>query len=137
MDASRFSDRSPGQIVEITTTRGKDWAFVPNDLPVSWQFDGSLWPLLADAKEALGTLNGIGQTLPDPQLLLRPLQNREALASTKIEGTYVTPEQLLLYQLDPTEPTKTTDQKSEWQEAFNYGRAIETMRFINARGIRV
>jgi Fic family protein len=125
MDKRRFSEASPGRLVEITTPQGKDWAFIPDELPPKWDFDPTLWTLLVEAKEALGTLNGIGQTLPDPQLLLRPLQNREALTSSKIEGTYVTPEQLLLYELNPKEPTKTSSRAADWLEVHNYGVALK------------
>lgn len=125
MDATKFGPNSAGRLVQIDTPRGKDWAFIPNALPSTWEFDPALWPLLAEAKEALGTLNGIGQTLPDPQLLLRPLQNREAITSSNIEGTYVTPEQLLLFELNPTEPSKPNDRSEDWLEVFNYNRALE------------
>jgi len=93
-------------------------------MPPLWEFETDLWALLADAREALGTLNGIGQTLPDPELLLRPLQSRESISSSSIEGTYVTPEQLLLFEIDPTEPTSANDKRADWMEVFNYSRAL-------------
>lgn len=80
--------------------------------------------MLADAREALGTLNGIGQILPDPQLLVRPLQSREAIASSSIEGTVVSPQQLLLYELDPQEPRNASEKSADWQEVANYGDAL-------------
>ena len=43
--------------------------------------------LLADAEAALGTLSGVGQLVPNPHLLIRPYLLREALSSTRIEGT--------------------------------------------------
>jgi len=124
MDKSRFTTNSPGKVVEITTAVGKDWAFIPDDLPAKWQFDPKLWPLLVEAREALGTLNGIGQTLTDPRLLLRPLQNREAITSSSIEGTDVTAEQLLLFELNPTESKKPQDRIADWIEVHNYGKAL-------------
>jgi len=124
MDRSRFTDKMTGQLVPIEQPK-KDFAFIPSAMPAQWSFDGRLWPLLVEAKEALGTLNGIGQTLADPQLLLRPLQNKEAIASSNIEGTFVTPEQLLLYELDPKEPRSANDRAADWREVFNYGRALQ------------
>lgn len=111
--------------MRITAPR-TDWAFLPAPLPSSWEFEASLWPLLVEAKEALGTLNGIGQTLPDPQLLLRPLQSREAIASSSIEGTFVTPQELLAYELQPTEPNTASEKRADWQEVHNYQLALET-----------
>lgn len=126
MDQSQFTALSPGTLVPIQIpARGRDWAFVPHELPPNWEFSAKLWPLVASAKEMLGTLNGIGQLLPDPQLLLRPLQNREAIASSSIEGTYVTPEQLLLFELDPQEVQLSDTEGADRQEVYNYGQALQ------------
>jgi Fic family protein len=123
MDSVRFTENATGKLVRITEPT-KDWAFVADEIPPRWQFSQRLWPLLADAKEALGTLNGIGQTLSDAQLLLLPLQNREAITSSSIEGTYVTPKQLLLYGLNPREPKSASDKVADWREVYNYGQAL-------------
>ena len=125
MDRKHFSDNSPGGIVQATNAAGqKDWAFVPRKMPPAWDFDPGLWLLVTEARDALGTLNGIGRTLPNPQLLLRPLQQREALASSSIEGTYVTPEQLVMYELDPKDPKSGDEQAADWREVFNYTKAL-------------
>ena len=42
---------------------------------------------IADAEAALGRLAGVGRILPHPHLLVRPYLRREAVASTRIEGT--------------------------------------------------
>jgi Fic family protein len=55
---------------------------------------------LAEAKQEIGLLEGIGRSLPNSEILLRPLQNREAIRSSSLEGTYATPEQLLLLEPD-------------------------------------
>lgn len=123
MDASKFLTSAPGELRRIQVPH-KDHAFIPHPLPAKWTFESRLWPLLVSAKEALGTLNGIGQTLPDQSLLLHPLQNREAIASSSIEGTFVTPEQLLLYELDPREPKSADEQAADWREVHNYGLAL-------------
>jgi len=122
MDINRFTSPA-GQLIPIEQLEKKDWAFIPSQMPPDWEFPVRLWPLLADAKEALGRLDGIGRTLPDPELLLTPLRNREALTSSRLEGTYVTPQQLLLYGLDPRQPS--SEAASEWREVFNYSRALQ------------
>ncbi len=115
MDASRFAENAPGKLVRIDQPK-KDWCFVPDEFPPKWEFPSALWPLLSEAKEHLGTLNGIGQTLLNPELLLRPLQNREAISSSSIEGTFVTPQELLLFELDPREPRPGDEKKADWLE---------------------
>ena len=124
MNRQDFWSDAPGRLIPVQTPRGGDWSFLPFDLPPNWVFDASLWPLLVQAKEALGTLNGIGQTLGDPRLLLSPLQNREAITSSIIEGTYVTPEQLLLFDLDPDEETDSAEHRADRVEVANYGRSL-------------
>lgn len=42
---------------------------------------------LADAESALGRLAGAARLLPDPHILVNPYLRREAVASTRIEGT--------------------------------------------------
>ena len=125
MERDRFTANSPGRLAETVTTTGKDWSFIPNQLPSDWAFDPNLWPLLVEAHKALGTLNGIGQTLADPRLLLRPLQNQEAISSSSIEGTYVTAEQLLLYELNPIETNKSNALAADWMEVLNYSKALQ------------
>jgi len=124
MDAKRFTDARTGDLVRAKTP-APDWAFVPWPLPPKgWSFPTHLYPLLVTAREALGTLNGIGSTLKNPNLLLHPLEDREALTSSSIEGTYATPEELLLYAQSPREPQSEHDPANTWREVFNYRRAV-------------
>ncbi len=62
-------------------------AFFPAPLPRRIELPTTTIRLLADAEAALGTLSGVGQLLPNPYLLIRPYLLREALSSTRIEGT--------------------------------------------------
>ncbi|MBI3464077.1 MAG: hypothetical protein HY000_13625 [Planctomycetes bacterium] len=57
-------------------------------LPPDWEFPIRLWPLLAEAKQQVGILEGLGRNLPNPAILLRPLADREAIRSSSLEGTY-------------------------------------------------
>jgi Fic family protein len=62
-------------------------AYFPAPLPRRFELPPALVPLLAETEAALGRLAGVGQLLPNPHLLIRPYLLREAVASTKIEGT--------------------------------------------------
>jgi Fic family protein len=123
MDASKFTDNKTGELVRVNIPE-EDWAFVPAHLPPDWEFPIELWPLLSKAKENIARLDGIGRTLPNPELLLRPLQSREALRSSSLEGTYASPQQLLLFQLQPREPKSEKDPANAWLEVSNYSRAL-------------
>lgn len=122
MDRSKFASLATGRLVGVTIA-GQDWAFIPQRLPRTWQIPLSLWPLLASAREELARLDGIGRTLPHPELLLRPLQRREAIRSSSLEGTYASAEELLLFELDP-EPSAPSDRMNDWLEVSNYATAI-------------
>lgn len=62
-------------------------AFFPRPIPRELPISASNLLRLADAEAALGRLAGAGRLLPHPQLLVRPYLRREAVASTRIEGT--------------------------------------------------
>jgi len=123
MDRSSFTKQAPGHLVKIDLPK-PDWAFVPNPLISEWDLPPRLWPLLVETREAIGRLDGVGRHMPNHELLLRPLLQREALRSSSMEGTFATPKQLLLYQADPTEATSKDDKKIPWREVFNYSSAL-------------
>ncbi len=124
MDISKFQTDSPGRLTKIETSWGSDHAFIPNPLPPHWNFPNDLWPLLAEAKQQLGILEGLGRNLPNPAILLRPLSDREAIRSSSLEGTYATPKELLLFELQPRESTSEHDKTNDQIEVFNYRRAL-------------
>lgn len=125
MDTSKFEGQIPGELIPIKTQQGRDHAFAPDPLPPKWEFPNHLWPKLSEAKSAISKLDGIGSTLPDPSLLITPLQKREALASSRLEGTYATAEELLLFEIDPQESKSQHDQANAWTEVHNYASALK------------
>jgi Fic family protein len=62
-------------------------AFVPAALPREFDLGLDVVRALSAADSALGRLAGAGRLLPNPQLLLTSYRIREALASSRIEGT--------------------------------------------------
>lgn len=124
MDKNLFTEKSTGKLIKINIQNEYDWAFVPELLPVNWEISEKIWPLLVQAREELARLDGIGRHMPKYDLLLKPLQQREALKSSSLEGTYATPEQLLLFEIDPKEPKTRSDKTNDWKEVFNYSNAI-------------
>ena len=79
---------------------------------------------LVEAKEKLMLLEGLGRNLHDPGILFQPLQGSEAIQSSALEGTYATPRELLLFELDPKQPTEQDDPVNAWKEVFNYQLAL-------------
>lgn len=72
--------------------------FVPNQVPPTISYDNELILLLSNADHKLGQLKGIGQLLPDPEILIRPYLRREAVLSSKIEGTQASIADLLQFE---------------------------------------
>jgi len=70
-------------------------AFVPDPLPPVIIWTPSLVSALSDADRAVGNLAGEGRRLPNPHLLIRPFVKREAVLSSRIEGTQATLGELL------------------------------------------
>src|SRR6266705_4813117 len=70
-------------------------AFVPNPLPPKLAWSPELVAATIDAGHVLGRLAGQGGKLPNPHLLIRPFIRREAVLSSRIEGTQSTLGELL------------------------------------------
>lgn len=128
MDVSAFGPKSPGKLVPVSGVRDVTHAFSPDPLPPDWTLPAGLWPLLTEARVALADLNGVGRYLPNPDLLLRPLQNREAQKSSRLEGTYTEPEEQMLFELEPELPRDVADPRNARREVSNYARALRLRR---------
>jgi hypothetical protein len=97
-------------------------AFVPAPLnpPPDLAFDGPLIGELAAASDAVGRLDGVAQTLPDPDLFVAMYVRREAVLSSQIEGTQSTLNDVLVFELDPGR----LDLPGDVEEVVNYVRAM-------------
>ena len=86
MDPNRFVAPEFGAAVRTPGPQGYV-AYRPQPLSRSPELRTDTVLLLSDADRALGRLAGAGRLLPNPHLLLQPYIAREALASSRIEGT--------------------------------------------------
>jgi Fic family protein len=115
-----FTGEAPGQLILESGTGGEFHAFIPNPLPPRLELGMGTVNLLAEATLALGELKGVGQMLPNPHLLIGPFLRREAVSSSRIEGTVTDLRQLLLFEADPSGDERSYDH----QEVANYVNAL-------------
>jgi Fic family protein len=116
MNSNLFKKSPSGRLVK---TADVAWAFVPRPLPPSLDWDNETTSLLAQASLGLGQLVGLGETLPNAQLLIYPFIRREAVLSSRIEGTRSSLSDLFLFE------AARLEKQSDVKEVRNYVRALE------------
>lgn len=120
MNASDFTDKKSGRIIRSPLGF---LAFDPNPLPPEIFFDMELALALSKADAALSELSGLGSQLPNPHLLISPYMKREAVLSSRIEGTKASLSDILIDELgDGAADRRPTD---DIREVRNYIRAMQ------------
>jgi Fic family protein len=118
MQPADFTDAAPGRVIK---TSRDYWAFVPNPLPPSLEISWELAARISEADRALSELAGAARTLPNPHLLIGPFIRREAVLSSRIEGTQASLSDLFFFEAsgaaDPAVP--------DVREVSNYVKALE------------
>ena len=104
----------------LTTLEGYR-AFHPDPLPPALNWSPELASALADASWLVGRLAGEGKRLPNPHLLIRPFISREAVLSSRIEGTLATLGELLAAEAGAAVERSPDDLR----EVANYVTALE------------
>ena len=107
----------PGRTVSL----GAYSAFVPAPLPPALEWTPRLIGVLSDADRLIGRLAGEGGRLPNPHVLMRPFVRREAVLSSKIEGTQATLGELLAAEAGAAVERSPEDLR----EVGNYVAALE------------
>lgn len=127
MDPKRFENSTTGHVVRVGQGATAYWAFVPETLPFDVVWTHDLVRSLSRADQALGRLAGLGHSLHNPYLLIRPFVRREAVLSSQIEGTQADITDLYAYEagqsLTPSGRTSASD--ADVREVSNYVRALE------------
>lgn len=96
-------------------------AFHPAPLPPELEWTPALAAALSDASNLVGRLAGEGRRLPNPHLLIRPFVRREAVLSSRIEGTQATLGELLAAEAGAVVDRSPDDLR----EVGNYVAALE------------
>jgi Fic family protein len=119
MQNTDFSENAPGRMVK--SPQGA-WAFVPDDLPPRLEPTWELMEEVAHAVGALKQLAGVAHTLPNENLLIRPFLQREAVLSSRIEGTEASlPGLFVLEAEEPREREANFEEVANYVDALDYG----------------
>jgi len=120
MNKNDFSESKSGRLVN--TPQGF-LAFIPDHLPPPIALDMGLALALSKADAALSELSGLGGQLPNPHLLISPYIRREAVLSSRIEGTKASLSDLLIDEIQDGNAKSTSS--DDIKEIRNYVRALE------------
>lgn len=93
-------------------------AYFPAKIPRRLDLPAATVALLAETESALGQLAAVGRLVPNPDLLIRPYLLREAISSTRIEGTQATIGEVLDSDATGTDPS------ADVEEVVNYVAAM-------------
>ena len=118
----RHEDFSPSANGRLVPTVGGAMAFAPEPLPRRLSLDSASTGRLARAENALGRLEGLATHEFDSFLIGAPLLNREAIVSSRIEGTIASPEELAIHEAGGVLPEARRD--AEAREVGNYVAAM-------------
>jgi Fic family protein len=121
MDPKDFQTSTAGKV--IRTPKGY-WTFIPNPLPPVIQWSPGLISAVGVAERSLGKLDSLANTLPSPHILVRPFIRREAVLSSRIEGTRASLGDVYVYeaaQLSFLEPATDVREVHNYVKALDYG----------------
>ena len=128
MKPNEFRNPKVGRAIRTKTGY---WAFIPTPLPPEIEWTTPLISALSDADRELSKLTTLAGNFPFPHLLTQPFMRREAVLSSRIEGTRASLVDLYNYesaQLSFLEPTDDVREVHNYVLALDYGlERLETL----------
>jgi Fic family protein len=128
MNPKDFAHSTSGKTIKAGQGDAAYWTFIPNPLPPELSADWKLAKLISEADRCLSELSGLGRTLPNPDLLIAPFLRREAVLSSRIEGTQSNIDDLYFYEAGqmPLPGIETpVPSEADLREVFNYVVALK------------
>lgn len=123
-------------------------AFAPQPVPRELTLTATTIMKLSEADAALGRLAGAGRLLPNPHLLVNAYITREAVASSRIEGTQASVTEVLEATLSGETPRDDIREVGNYVAALNHGldriaggfplalRVVKEMHAVLMQGVR-
>lgn len=102
----------------------KNKPYVPKEFPpknIDW---GYLISLISEANRKIGYFDGVLKSLVNPEVFLAPLITKEAVLSSRIEGTQATYEDVVKVEGGVITPDLTESKIEDVKEIINYRKAL-------------
>lgn len=119
MDPKDFQNSKAGKAVR---TRKGYWAFIPAPLPPALQWTDEMLSALSEAERELSKLATLADSFPFPRTLIQPFMRREAVLSSRIEGTRASLVDLYTYE---SAQLSFLESSNDAHEVHNYVRALD------------
>lgn len=118
MNKEKFKNSPSGKLIKTKTDY---WAFIPNPIPPEGlnTFSADFVNVLSEADRGIGALKSLSRLIPNPNLLITPFVRKEAVQSSKIEGTQASLTDIFYY-----EASKEKPKYSDVLEVLNYVKAM-------------
>lgn len=97
-------------------------SFIPRSLPPKLDYS-SIFPKIIKARDIVARYDEAAKRLLNPGIIQRSIETREAVLSSKIEGTQATLEEVLMFDAQDTKSEKNEKEK-DYKEIINYRYAI-------------
>jgi len=121
METSEFKGAFGNLVENETEEHGKYLVFIPKELPPKIEYTQEIVLALSKADSTLSKLSGAGLLLPNPNLLVIPYLKKEALSSSRIEGTRISLSDYFL--------TEAKGIEKEDVEATEVGNYLKSMNY--------
>ena len=119
MNPNDFHKSEAGQVV---LTQNGYYAFIPAPLPPNLLWSLPLISALSEAERDLSRLATLAGAFPFPRLLIQPFMRREAVLSSRIEGTRASLAELYTYE---TTQLSFLEPGDDVREVYNYVTALD------------
>jgi len=112
----KYENSPNGRYVRAASGSTSCRAFIPNPLPPEITWDIGMVSAVSASDRAIGQLSSIGRLLPNPHLLSAPFMRKEAVQSSRIEGTQASVDDLYLFEASALKEQPGSDVR----EVYNY-----------------
>ena len=109
-------------------------AFIPPLLPPNLDFT-SIFPGIIKARDIVARYDEAVKRLPNPEIIQRSFETKEAVLSSKIEGTQATLDEVLMFDAQDVK-TEENEKEKDYREIANYRFAIKRGKeFLEKRAL--